>query len=125
MIKRIIFDIDNTLILWKDEWYSEIENELHNLNIEYSKEDVEEEKRIQNPTKKPGFVYNIEIQKDINENGPEEFSDLELISIEELREIICRKRGYILKGGIIDIERYSKAVIDEFRKGRLGKICLE
>ena len=29
----------------------------------------------------------LEIQKDINENGPEEFSDLELISIEELREI--------------------------------------
>ncbi len=45
--------------------------------------------------------------------------------IEELKEIICRKRGYILKGGVIDTERYSKAVIDEFRKGRLGKICLE
>lgn len=29
----------------------------------------------------------LEIQKDINENGPEEFSDLELITIEELREI--------------------------------------
>ncbi len=29
----------------------------------------------------------LEIQKDINENGPEEFSDLELISNEELHEI--------------------------------------
>ena len=29
----------------------------------------------------------LEIQRNINENGPEEFSDLELISIEELREI--------------------------------------
>ena len=47
------------------------------------------------------------------------------LSAEEFREIICRKRGYLLKGGIIDTERYSKAVIDEFRKGRLGKICLE
>lgn len=44
---------------------------------------------------------------------------------EEYRELICRKRGYIIKGGEIDTERFSKAVIDDFRKGRLGKICLE
>lgn len=43
----------------------------------------------------------------------------------QIFESICKKRGYILKGGEIDIERGSKAVIDDFRKGRLGKICLE
>jgi len=42
MLKRIIFDIDNTLIPWKEEWYNEIAAELHNLDIDYSNEDVKQ-----------------------------------------------------------------------------------
>ena len=38
---------------------------------------------------------------------------------------ICSARGYLLSGGDFDYLRCSKAVIDDFRKGRLGKICLE
>ena len=34
----------------------------------------------------------LEIQKDINENGPEEFADLELITIPELR---CIRRIWV------------------------------
>ncbi|MDD4291402.1 MAG: ribosome biogenesis GTPase YlqF [Clostridia bacterium] len=37
---------------------------------------------------------------------------------------ICRKRGYIVRGGEADLERGAKAVIDDFRKGRIGKITL-
>ena len=33
--------------------------------------------------------------------------------------------GCINGGGVYDYERCAKAVIDDFRKGRLGKICLE
>lgn len=43
----------------------------------------------------------------------------------EIYESICKSRGFLLKGGIFDYERCAKAVIDDFRKGRLGKICLE
>jgi len=43
----------------------------------------------------------------------------------EIYEDICKKRGFLLKGGIYDYERCAKAVIDDFRKGRLGKLCLE
>lgn len=42
-----------------------------------------------------------------------------------LLEQIARKRGFILKGNVIDIERASDAVLDDFRKGRMGKITLE
>ena len=42
-----------------------------------------------------------------------------------LLEQIARKRGFILKGNIPDIERASDAVLDDFRKGRMGKITLE
>ena len=40
-------------------------------------------------------------------------------------EQVCERRGFILRGGEFDYERGAKALIDDFRKGRLGKICLE
>ncbi len=43
----------------------------------------------------------------------------------EIYEQICVKRGYVLRGGEYDYSRCSKAVFDDFRKVRLGKICLE
>lgn len=36
MIKKIIFDLDNTLIEWKDEYISALINTLKKLNINYS-----------------------------------------------------------------------------------------
>ena len=38
---------------------------------------------------------------------------------------IALKRGLVRKGGVADEERASIAVIDDFRKGRIGKITLE
>jgi len=40
-------------------------------------------------------------------------------------EGVCKRRGFILRGGEFDYERGAKALIDDFRKGRLGKLCLE
>ena len=40
-------------------------------------------------------------------------------------EALCKRRGFILRGNEYDYERGAKALIDDFRKGRLGKICLE
>ena len=40
-------------------------------------------------------------------------------------EFIAKKRGFLLKGGVLDIERLSKTIIDDFRKGKLGLIMLE
>lgn len=38
---------------------------------------------------------------------------------------ICAKRGYMAAGGEPDLDRCAKAVLDDFRKGRLGRITLE
>lgn len=43
----------------------------------------------------------------------------------EIYEGICKARGFLIRGGEYDYERCSKALLDDFRKGRLGKICLE
>ena len=46
-------------------------------------------------------------------------------TVEETFETIGRKRGYLLSGGVLDTEKTARGIIDDFRKQRLGKICLE
>lgn len=43
----------------------------------------------------------------------------------EILEQISSKRRFVLKGGDIDYERGARAIIDDFRKGRLGKLTLD
>lgn len=43
----------------------------------------------------------------------------------EMLEGVCRRRGFMLRGGEFDYERGERAVVDDFRKGRLGKITLD
>ena len=43
----------------------------------------------------------------------------------EIIEDIAKKRGFVLKKGEIDFDRCSSAIIDDFRKTRIGKITLE
>lgn len=43
----------------------------------------------------------------------------------ELLELVGRKRGMLISGGEIDTERAANAVLDDFRKGRMGEISLE
>ena len=43
----------------------------------------------------------------------------------EIFDDICLKRGFILKGKEPDYDRASVAIIDDLRKGRIGKIIFE
>ena len=43
----------------------------------------------------------------------------------ELFNAICVRRGFLRKGGEYDYERCATAIIDDFRKGRIGKIILD
>ncbi len=40
-------------------------------------------------------------------------------------EGVCRRRGMIVRGGEADYDRGALALIDDFRKGRLGRVCLD
>lgn len=40
-------------------------------------------------------------------------------------ETLCKRRGFVTKGGDFDYDRGARALIDDFRKGRIGKVCLE
>lgn len=43
----------------------------------------------------------------------------------ELFNAICVRRGFLMKGGDYDYDRCAIAVIEDFRKGRIGKIILD
>ncbi|MBQ9485297.1 MAG: ribosome biogenesis GTPase YlqF [Clostridia bacterium] len=43
----------------------------------------------------------------------------------DMMNAICERRGFLLKGGEYDYDRCASAVIDDFRKGRMGKIFLD
>ena len=71
-----------------------------------------------------------EFIKEMKEKYPEKLKEkygLSRLDIDdgELYDEICVRRGFLRRGGEYDYERLSIAVIDDFRKGRLGKIILE
>lgn len=43
----------------------------------------------------------------------------------EILEGIGRRRGFIVKGGLVDTEKAAVVLMDEFRDGKLGRITLE
>lgn len=42
MIKRIIFDLDNTIIKWEEKYWDSIEKALISSNIKYTKDDIQD-----------------------------------------------------------------------------------
>lgn len=50
--------------------------------------------------------------------------DEDTLNIDILSQI-GKKRGCLIKGGEIDMERTTKILLTDFRAGKLGKICLE
>lgn len=42
-----------------------------------------------------------------------------------LVEAAARKRGFLISGGEVDLERMSRILLDEFRSGKLGNFTLE
>jgi len=52
----------------------------------------------------------------------EKYDDL---SDYDLFELIGRKRGFLISGGEIDIERTANMLLDEFRSAKIGRITLD
>ena len=78
MIKRVIFDIDNTLIPWKEEYYNEIKNVLDELNVEHTEQDYIEIKKAFGKYENEYYTFDRKlmmeyINKYTKKNYPEEF----------------------------------------------------
>ncbi|MDR1815986.1 MAG: ribosome biogenesis GTPase YlqF [Clostridiales Family XIII bacterium] len=55
------------------------------------------------------------------EAGPDEAADEAL----GVMDAIGRRRGFLLAGGRVDLERVARTVLDEFRAGKIGRVTLE
>ena len=80
MIKRVIFDIDNTLIPWKNEYYNEIFEVLKELNTECSNEDFNKIKQAFGEYENVYYSFNKEnminyINEYTGKKYPKEFMD--------------------------------------------------
>ena len=51
--------------------------------------------------------------------------EIEPLSDFELLELVGRKRGALLKGDAVDLEKASRILIEDYRTGKIGKISLE
>ena len=72
----------------------------------------------------------FEFLKEIKERYPELLKQkygIENVDVEtlELFNAVCVRRGFLRRGGEFDYERCATAIIDDFRKGRIGKIILD
>ena len=68
--------------------------------------------------------------KDLKVIAPDSFKEkYKLDSLDkdglELFDDVCKKRGFLLRGGESNYTRCARAIIDDFRKGRIGKIILD
>ena len=71
-----------------------------------------------------------ELLAELKEKYPELLKEkygIENLDVEtlELFNAICVRRGFLRRGGEYDYERCATAIIDDFRKGRIGKIILD
>ena len=73
----------------------------------------------------------LELLKFLREKYPESLEtryNIEICADDSPLEIygkVCKRRGFILRGGDFDYERCAKILLDEFRGGKLGRISLE
>ena len=81
MIKRVIFDIDNTLMPWKAEYFSEIYTVLNELNIECTEEDFLKIQKAFSEYENNYYTFNTKLMIDFinkytEKNYPEEFIEM-------------------------------------------------
>lgn len=68
MIKRVIFDIDNTLIPWESEYDKEIEKVLDELNIQYTEQEYKEIRKAFSEYEKVNYRFDKKLMLDYINN---------------------------------------------------------
>ena len=64
MVKRIIFDLDNTLIMWEDSYYNTLNQTLDYYKIAYSEEIISKLIKAVDTYEDYYDVYNMKFMKD-------------------------------------------------------------
>lgn len=76
-------------------------------------------------------VYDLSfrLMNELAAKKPEMIADrygkVEVSSCEKMLQDVAVSRSFLLRGGVPDIDRAATAIIDDFRKGRMGRITLD
>lgn len=65
------------------------------------------------------------LQKEYREQVPEVYGICETDDPHGVLELFAGRRGFLKTGGVCDTEKAASVFIDDFRKGKLGRISLE
>ena len=78
------------------------------------------------------YTLACELLRHMQEHYPQALQDRFKVTEGELTlepaallEAIGRHRGHLRSGGVVDVERTAKVVMDEYRSGKLGRLTLE
>lgn len=113
--------LDTPGVLWP-----KFQNEEIALNLAFTgtiKDDILERTEIAYQLLKYLFKeYKTNIAERYKIENIEQMNETQIV---ELMELIGQKRGAIVSGGRVDLEKVSRIILDDFRTGKLGKISLE
>jgi len=132
MIKRIIFDLDNTLIPWKEEYKNAIKNtiEYEKLDIDYLKVDevIEEYENYYDKYTKENMIYLI--NKKFNLDLKVDFIDkwlYELGYMSDVNEVLIDTLEYLSKKYelVILTNWFKESQIPRIKKARIDKYFKE
>jgi len=132
MIKRIIFDLDNTLIPWKEEYKNAIKNtiEYYKLDIDYLKVDevIEEYENYYDKYTKENMIYLI--NKKFNLDLKVDFIDkwlYELGYMSDVNEVLIDTLEYLSKKYelVILTNWFKESQIPRIKKARIDKYFKE
>lgn len=110
-IRRIIFDLDNTLIEWKDEYWNSVNKAFEELNLSYSNKEVENVKHAIDCYEDGRYkTYNIKnmherIEEELGYKLPLKFTQT---CLNNFAECVPEK----MSTDIIEVLRYLKSKYD-------------
>lgn len=122
-MKRLIFDVDNTLIMWKDEYISALEQTLNEYKIDIDSKKVDE--IVENLEKKHSILSKETLLDDINKEYNlgikidfiEKFLERQKELAEEDEKLIETMKYLSEKYELVILSNYFK----EVQEGRLEK----
>ena len=126
MIKRVIFDIDNTLIPWESEYDKEIEKTLDELNIQYTEREYKEIRKAFSEYEKVNYRFDKKLMLNYINNYMKKQYPIEFIDkvLERLGNCVPEKIEDSVKDTLVYLKNKYEMVIltDWFAKEQINRL---
>lgn len=126
MIKRVIFDIDNTLIPWESEYDKEIEKTIDELNIQYTEQEYKEIRKAFSEYEKVNYRFDKKLMLDYINNYMKKQYPIEFVDkvLERWGKCVPEKIEDSVKDTLMYLKNKYEMVIltDWFAKEQINRL---